>query len=276
MSKIIVMPKNKEQLNLPCDGIIIGIQGLSVNMPYYFELEDIKNIQDKEIFVALNKNMHNQDLPKLEKVLLELENYHIQGVIFYDLAVVNLKKKLNLSYPLVWHQEHMTNNYNTVNFWYNQGVEMSYISSDITLREMKEIKENTQSKLMVTVFGYLPMFVSRRPLISNYKHTFHLDSNQKEYKIEKEEKSYPLIENEEGTVVYTDFILEGLREMIELKYDYYVLNSYDIEDEIFKKVVSIFSNTNEKNIDEQERQIHTLLPNTKKGFFYEETVYKVK
>lgn len=276
MSKIIVMPKNKEQLNLPCDGVIIGIQGLSVNMPYYFELEDIKNIQDKEIFVALNKNMHNQDLPKLENVLLELENYHIQGVIFYDLAVVNLKKKLNLSYPLVWHQEHMTNNYNTVNFWYNQGIEMSYISSDITLREMKEIKENTQSKLMVTVFGYLPMFVSRRPLISNYKHTFHLDSNQKEYKIEKEEKSYPLIENEEGTVVYTDFILEGLREMIELKYDYYVLNSYDIEDEIFKKVVSIFSNTNEKNIDEQERQIHTLLPNTKKGFFYEETVYKVK
>lgn len=276
MSKIIVMPKNKEQLNLPCDGVIIGIQGLSVNMPYYFELEDIKNLQDKEIFVTLNKNMHNQDLPKLERVLLELENYHIQGVIFYDLAVVNLKKKLNLSYPLVWHQEHMTNNYNTVNFWYNQGVEMSYISSDITLREMKEIKENTQSKLMVTVFGYLPMFVSRRPLISNYKHTFHLDSNQKEYKIEKEEKSYPLIENEEGTVVYTDFILEGLREMIELKYDYYVLNSYDIEDETFKKVVSIFSNTNEKNIDEQERQIHTLLPNTKKGFFYEETVYKVK
>lgn len=276
MSKIIIMPKNKEQFNLPCDGVIIGIQGFSVNMPSFFELEDIKDIQNKDIFIALNKNMHNSDLPKLEEILLKLENYPIQGVIFYDLAVVNLKKKLNLSYPLIWHQEHMTNNYNTVNFWYQQGVEYSYISSDITLREMKEIKENTKSKLMVTVFGYLPMFVSRRPLISNYMATFNLKSNQEEYQIEKEEKSYPVIEDQEGTVVYTSFILEGLREMLELDYDYVVLNSYDIEEDVFNKVVSIFKSTTKNNIDEQESQIHTLLSNTKKGFFYEETVYKVK
>jgi len=270
------MPKNKEQFALPCDGVILGIQGLSVNMPAYFKLEDIKDIQNKEIFIALNKNMHNSDIPKLEETLRKLEDYPIQGVIFYDLSVVNLKKKLNISYPLIWHQEHMTNNYNTVNFWYQQGVEMSYISSDITLREMKEIKENTKSKLMVTVFGHLPMFVSRRPLISNYKATFQLDSNQEEYQIEKEEKTYPLIENEEGTVVYTSFIVEGLREMLELDYEYVVLNSYDIEEEIFQKIVSIFKETNSNNIDKQEKQIHTLLPNTEKGFFYEETVYKVK
>lgn len=276
MSKIVITPKSKEQFTLPCDGIILGIKGFSVNMPAYFELEDIKNIQNKEVFIALNKNMHNEDLSKLEEILLQLENYPIQGVIFYDLAVVNLKKRLNLSYPLVWHQEHMTNNYNTVNFWYNQGVDYSYISSDITLREMKEIKENTKSKLMVTVFGHLPMFVSRRPLISNYKHTFHLESNQEEYQIEKEERTYPLIENREGTIVYTDFVVEGLREMLGLNYDYYVLNSYDIEDETFKKVVSIFKETNKENIEDKEEQLHSLLPNTKKGFFYEETVYKVK
>lgn len=276
MSKIIIMPKNKQQFTLPCDGVILGIKGFSVNMPAYFELEDIKDIQNKEVFIALNKNMHNEDLTQLEEILLKLEDYPIQGVIFYDLAVVNLKKRLNLSYPLVWHQEHMTNNYNTVNFWYQQGVDYSYISSDITLREMKEIKENTKSKLMVTLFGHLPMFVSRRPLISNYKHTFDLESNQEEYQIEKEEKTYPLIENQEGTVVYTDFVIEGLKEMLELDYDYVVLNSYDIEEETFKKVVSIFKKTNRNNIDEQEEQIHNLLPNIKKGFFYEETVYKVK
>lgn len=270
------MPKNKDQFSLPCDGLIIGIKGLSVNMPCYFDIEDIKGIRDKEVFIALNKNMHNSDLPKLEKILLELEHYNIQGVIFYDLAIVSLKEKLNLSYPLVWHQEHMTNNYNTVNFWYHQGVEMSYISSDITLREMKEIKENTQSKLMVTVFGYLPMFVSRRPLISNYKNTFHLDSDQKEHQMEKEGKAYPVIEDDEGTVVYTDFIVEGLREMTMLNYDYVVLNGYDINTDIFAKVVSIFKEANEKNIDSKEQQLYSLLPSTKKGFFYEETVYKVK
>ena len=70
MSKILIMPSNKKQFELDCDGIIVGIKGLSTNITC-FELKDLKNIK-KDIFVSLNKNMFNSDIEYLKKTMLEL------------------------------------------------------------------------------------------------------------------------------------------------------------------------------------------------------------
>lgn len=276
MGKITIMPKSIDQANnSKCDAVILGIKGLSINMPTYYEVEDISKIKNKEIFISLNKNMHNDDLDYLESVLLKLKDYPIKGVLFYDLAIPSLKEKLALPYDLVWNQEHMVNNYYTINFWYDMNVKYSYVSSDITLDEMLEIKANTEAKLMVTVFGYLPIFASRRHLIDNYLQTFDLKTGTS-YKMEKEEKEYSIIDNENGTIVYTNFILEGLKEMIELDYDYVVLNCYGVDDEVFMKVLDIYNSVNQDNIKALTDELYKLPLNLTKGFFYEETVYKVK
>lgn len=272
--KTLIIPSKKEQFKLNCDGVIIGIKNLSVNMPSYFQLEDLKNI-DKEIFVCLNKNMHNEDIKLLEETLIKLNNYNIKGVIFYDLAIPNLAKKLNLNYDLIWNQEHMTNNYYTINFWYEKNVKYTWVSNDITLREMKEIKQNTKAKLLITLFGYLPMFTSQRHLVKNYLKTFTLEDNSKVNYLAKEGKIYPLTDDE-MTVSYTDFILDGLAEKLLLDYDYIVLNSFLIPDDKFEKVLTIFNNVNKTNIKESQLQLNKMFDNLGKGFFYNETVYKVK
>ena len=272
--KTLIMISNLTQVNLNCDGIIVGVKGLSVNMPAYFELEDLKNI-DKEVFVCLNKNMHNSDIKYLKETLIKLNDYNIKGVIFYDLSIPNLAKKLNLNYDLVWSQEHMTTNYNTINFWYDKNIKYTWVSNDITLREMQEIKENTKAKLMVTLFGYLPIFASQRHLVKNYLKTFNLSDNSKINYMEKEGHIYPLIDNAE-TIVYTDFILNGLKEKLILNYDYIVLNSFLIEDDKFREVLDIFNSVNGENINKKEEKLNKLFDNLKKGFFYNETVYKVK
>lgn len=270
------MPTKLDGINeLKCDGVIIGIKNLSVNMPNYFEIEELKKIKNKEIFVALNKNMSNSDIKNIKETLIKLNDYNIKGVMFYDLSILNLYKKLNLNYDLVWNQCHMTNNYYTVNFYKKNNVKYSWISNDITLKEMIEIKENTDSKLMVTLFGYLPIFVSKRHLVKNYLKTFNLSDNSKINYISKENKIYPLIDNEQGTTVYTDFILNGLKEKLILNYDYIILNSFLIGDK-FNKVLDIFNKVNKDNVDELEKELNGLFNNLKKGFFYEETVYKVK
>lgn len=272
--KTLIMISNLDQVNLKCDGVIIGIKGLSVNMPAYFELEDLKYI-DKEVFICLNKNMHNSDINYLKETLIKLNDYNIKGVIFYDLSITNLARKLNLNYDLVWSQEHMTTNYNTINFWYDRNVKYTWVSNDITLREMKEIKENTNSKLMVTLFGYLPMFVSRRHLVKNYLETFNLKDDSKINFMEKEGHIYPLVDNNE-TIVYTDFILNGLKEKLLLDYDYIVLNSFLIDDDKFSKVLDIFNEVNNDNVEQLDSKLNNLFNNLGKGFFYNETVYKVK
>lgn len=272
--KTLVMISTLKQVNLTCDGVIVGIKGLSVNMPAYFEVEDLKNI-DKEIFVCLNKNMHNSDLELLEKTMLELNDYNIKGIIYYDLAVLSIYNRIKPNYSLVWNQEHMTTNYDTINFYNKQGVEYTMVSNDITLRECLEIKENTNSKLMITLFGYLPMFVSKRSLVKNYLKTFDLKDDSDINYIYKENKKYP-ITDDVVTTVYTDFILNGLKEKLLLDYDYIVLNSFMIDEDSFSNVVDIFNSVNENNIEEKESELCNMFENLGKGFFYQETIYKVK
>lgn len=272
--KTLVMISSLKQVNLPCDGVIVGIKDLSVNMPAYFEVSDLKNI-DKEVFICLNKNMHNSDLKLLEKTMLELNNYNIKGVIYYDLAVLSIYKMLDLNYDLVWNQEHMTTNYDTINFYNKMGVKYTMVSNDITLRECKEIKENTKSKLMITLFGYLPMFVSKRSLVKNYLKTFNLKDDSLVNYIYKEDKKYP-ITDDKVTTVYTDFILNGLKEKLLLDYDYIILNSFMIDEDKFSKVLDLFNSVDENNINFKESELCNMFNNLGKGFFYRETVYKVK
>ncbi len=275
--KTLVIPSSLEIINkLHCDGVILGIKDLSVNMPFYIDIDDIQNIENKEIFIALNKNMHNCDLKLLKETLIKLNDYNIKGVIYYDISIVNYYQELDLNYDLVWNQEHMTNNYYTTNFWYENGVKYTWVSNDITLREMHEIRENTKAKLMVTLFGYLPIFDSRRHLVKNYLKTFSISSDNELNYMSKEGKTYPLVDDKQGTTCYSDFILNGLSEKLLLNYDYIVLNSFLIDDEKFISVLDIFNTVNKDSVKEKEEEINKMFSNTKKGFFYEETVYKVK
>lgn len=270
MSKILIMPNNTKQLNINCDGIIVGIKNLSVGV-LELDIEEIKKIKNKEIFVSLNKNISNKELDYLKNILLELNEINIKGVIFYDFAIVNLKEELNLKYDLIWSQCHHTTNIKTADFL-SEYVQGMWISNDITLEEMIKTSE-TKLYTMVTLFGYLPMFVSKRPLISNYLNTFNLE-NKNKYYISKEGKNYPIFENN-GVQVYTDFVLNGLKESLILnKIDYFVLNGLDIAN--FDKIVELFLNVNENNISEYEKKLKELVSNLGKGFLYQETIYKVK
>ena len=247
------------------DTFIIPIDDFSVNYEKTFCLNDVKKINDvKKSFVVLNKNIHNDELGKLEKLLLEIENIGVLGIIFYDISIVNLKKKLNIKTPLVWYQEHLVTNYKTINYWNKKGVEWAYLSSELTKRELDEIADNTNFKLFVTVFGYLPMFTSRRNLVESYLNTFNLKENGYEKRIVNEGKEYIITDNYKGTVVYSDYILNALDEDFS-NFDYIVFNSNFINDE---DVLEIIEKYREGKTDYKYPINH--------GFLYKETVYKVK
>ena len=277
MSKIIIMPKSTEQIDKlinKIDGILIGLKDLSVNMPHYFSFFEIKEMiekyKNKEIFVALNKNMHNNDLEYLKEVLKELENKNIK-ILYYDIALINLKQELNLNIELVFSEEHSVTNYATINYWNSMGANYAYLSNEITLEEILEIKEKSKSKLLVNVLGYIPIFVSERKLINNYLTYFNLDKSNNYY-MEKEGKKYYIVENKYDTEVYSNYILNAIDEIKiykEKNIDYLVFNSFNIEENNFNKIIE---NINAITSEEVEK----LLTNTDKGFLYKETIYKVK
>ena len=247
------------------DTFLIPIKDLSVNYENTFNLSDIKKMNNiKKSFIIINKNIHNSELDKLKKVLLEIEKIGVMGIIFYDISIVNLKRKLNLKTPLVWHQEHLTTNYQTVNYWATHDVDYAYLSSELTKRELNEIKNKTTVKLFITVFGYLPMFTSRRNLVNNYLETFKLQTAKAKKQIAKEGKKYIITDNENGTVVYSNYILNALDEDFS-NFDYLIFNSNYIPK---KDVIETIKKYKEGKTDYKYPFNH--------GFLNQETIYKVK
>lgn len=275
MTKLMYMP-NKKELNINVDAYLLGIENLSVNMPIYFTLEEIKNINtDSEIFISLNKNMHSQDLKLLEETLIELSKLNIKGIFFYDIGVLNIVKRLNI--PLVIAQEHMMTNYETINFWYNEGVEYTQISEEIKEEEIINIKKNTKSKLIVPILGYFPMFVSRRHLKENYLREFSLKDKSKINYIEKENKIYPIVD-ESVTTVYTNSYLNGIKEFLNFKkenIEYVLINGFLLKEE--EKIINMFKTVNNENVEEYNNEISNILDNNIDTFFlHKDTIYKVK
>ena len=282
--KKIIMPNSIKQinnLNKYYDGVIIGLRDYSVNMPVTFSMEDIKEItkicknNNKEVFIALNKNMQNKDIPYLKDILKEIDTFNIEGILYYDIALVNLKDELKINTPLVWSQEHLTTNYLTCDFWNMYGAKYVYLSSEITLDEINEIAENTKALTMVNMFGYLPMFVSKRHLVKNYLDTFNIKDDSKINYLYKENYLYQIIDSDLGTIAYSHSVLNGIQESLDIKTDYIVLNSFSIPDDIFSKVVEMFYTVDKSNVLEYKERIDSML-DTDLGFLYKETIYKVK
>lgn len=285
--KLMIMPNSismlKQVIN-KIDAVMIGLDNLSVNMPIYFNYNEFLDIYNTctqnnvEIFVALNKNMHNKDLELLKNIMFKLDKLNIKGIVYYDIAIVNIKLENNLKTDLVWGQEHLTTNYITANYWHKFGSEYTLVSNEITKAEILEIKEKSLPKLIVTLFGYLPMFVSERHLVKNYLKTFDLNDNSKVNYIEKENSIYPIIDSNEGTIAYSSYILNGIKEVPEFKkqkIDYILLNSFLINDSEFELVIDLFNDVDDDNKEECEQKIDDMFK-TDYGFLDKKTIYKVK
>ena len=282
--KLLVSIKNIDEIDNNSDAYLVGMADFSVNM-FSFDLDNIIKIikrcneKNKDIFIGINKNIHESELTSLKSILLELYKYKITGILFYDMAVFELKKELGLHTNLVWSQEHMTTNSSTINFFYGKGVKYTLISSELSFDEINDIQNNTKSKLIIPLFGYQSMMVSRRHLVNNYLSTFNIKNDDDIRYMFKEDKRYALSENESGTVVYSSYILNGLKEALKLSKsgNYIYLNRFNIADDIFNKVVKIYKETNNTNVDINEENINKLLEGKiDKGFLYHETIYKVK
>lgn len=282
MSKIVVIPNSLDNINniINSDSyILLGIDKYSVNT-LNISLGEIHNILNitNNVFLSLNKNISNSELLEVEKLLIEISKLDIKGLFYADVAIVNIVNRLKLNINLIWSAEHLTTNYFTINYWYKHNVKSTFLSNEITKEEIVDIVNNTDSKIFVQLFGFIPMYVSKRHAVKNYLNHFKLDLNSSKYYLFKEDKKYSIVDNNEGTMIYSNFIINGLKEYSELKniIDYVIINGYDIDSNRLLSVINIFKEVNNKNITKLDNKLLKLFNNLDKGFLYEETIYRVK
>lgn len=279
--KLLVEPMNKENLKFNCDGLILAIKDYAVESNTYFTLDEIKNISDSfngEIFVKLNKNLMNDDIPFVKDILVQLDKMNITGVFFYDLAVLELKRELNLNIDLVWNQTHMVNNYKTCNYYYSKGVKYALLGKEITLDEILEIIDLSDITSMVEVVSKPSVAFSKRKLVSNYYKDMGIDGSKEIIVNEKVSNlNFDIKEDSNGTVFFLDLITNGtsiIRDLYDNGCSYIIMREYGIDN--FRELV----NDTMEYIKDSCSDLSYVLKYKKLGdstnFFFKKTIYRVK
>lgn len=281
--KILVKPEKKIEDIIEIEditGLILPLKDYSINYETNYTIEEIKKIKKntkKEIFVVINRMMFNKDIEPLKEVLKELETLKLTGIFFYDLSILQLKKELNLKTDLVWNGTHITTNYKTCDYYFQKGVKYAYLSNEITLKEVLEIKEKSQITPMFTLIGYPTVATSRRKLITNYNKMHNLE-NTKSLEIEEKitKEKYYVEENQFGTTFTYGRVLNNisaLEKLKEIDFPYIILNEEKIKHDVFQKIIKIVTENLKNNTSLEP--IYDLIGNNT-GFLEKETIYKVK
>ncbi len=261
---------------------IFPLQGYSVDYKKDYTLKEILDIREKNadinIYLIMNKPIFNKDLAELKNILKEIDNYNFQGILFYDLCFIKLKKDLNLKIDLVWNNTHMVTNYQTCNYYFSKGVKYGVVSNEITVDEIIELKNNTKMKMWMMIIGYPIMAFSRRKLLTNhFKH--HQEEVTKNLKITEHVSKTPYLvfENEYGTSFRKEEILNGSRVLNDINVDGIIFKEEDIPKEVFIHILDLFYRYQNGEIVYEEfvSDVTSLIGNDT-NFLFEKTIYQVK
>ena len=264
-----------EYLDNGLDGLILPLENFSVDYFKYYNISDIKEYKkntDKLCFVVINKMIFNNELDNLLKVLKELENIKVDGVFFYDLAVLNLVKENKININLIYNGTHMVTNSDTINLYYDLGVKRAYLSNEITKDEVLNIRSNTKSDLFILLLGNPVVAMSRRSLLTSY--FANKNKSKSDLITIKEPKSgqeFLVKEDSNGTTFFYNKRLNlssVYKELDGSGINYGIIEQGGFSSNQYKELIKAFVHFDKKKIDE--------LAGHNRGFLYRETIYKVK
>ena len=147
-----------------------------------FGLEEIKEACDfahklgKKVFLTLNIVFHNEDIEGVKEYIKEVVDCGIDAFIISDPFIIN---HIVANYPNVeahLSTQNSTTNKDTVLFFKEQGVKRVVLAREVSLKEMKEIIDETKTDIEVFVHGAMCTFYSGRCCLSNY--VTNRDSNR--------------------------------------------------------------------------------------------------
>lgn len=277
-----VASKNIDSYVGCCDGILLGLSSYSVLNAVGFTVEEVSSIAKEyptlEIFVKMDKNFMNDEVDSLKDVLVELDQLPIEGVFFYDMAVLEIKQELSLALPLVWSQTHMVSNYRTCNYFLEQGVNYALLSKEITLDEIEDISEKSDISTIVEVVSHPSVGYSRRKLVSNYYRDLEEEGNSTLSILERiTNQKYIVKEEDAGTGFLLDQVMNGtsvIASLYRMNVDYVLLREEGISDFLellLDTKTYVDCGCKDTNYVEKYKKLGD---NT--GFFFKKTIYRVK
>lgn len=235
MSKILININNLDEIEeyekIGISNFLFAVDKLSVGYKG-FEIDEIPT----DSYILINRVMDNQCVDYLKSVKNQLKKF--KGIIYEDIAVFNTFKDTDIE--LIWFQNHFTTNYQSINFWLNQGCASAIISNEITEREIDEIIENANKPLILNVLGKNQVMYSRRTLLSNFnKYSGIEDVNDCILDTQNNATTFFARESVYGTTLFNNeyFNYTKLMSKYEDKVKFYLIINLDLSVEDIKNIL---------------------------------------
>lgn len=186
-----------------------------------------------KVHVTVNILAHNDDLPGVEEYLKELKELKPDALIIADPAIFEMAKEICPDIERHISTQANNTNYGTYLFWWKQGAKRVVTARELSLKEIREIREKIPEEMEIESFihGAMCISYSGRCLLSNY--FTGRDANQGacthpcrwKYAVVEEKRPgeyLPVYENERGTYIFNskDLCMIGhIPEMIDAGID---------------------------------------------------------
>ena len=200
----------------------LGIEDMKAGIQYAHE-------RGKKCYLALNIFPHNEDIEPLTAYLEEIKDLGLDAYIASDPGVIELIQQIIPDAEIHLSTQANMTNYQTAKFWAKQGVGRIVIARELTIREIRKLKEELGDAVELEAFvqGAMCISYSGRCLLSNFM--VNRDANRGacahpcrwKYSLVEEQRPgeyYPIEEDERGTYILNSrdlCMIEHMPDLIE-------------------------------------------------------------
>lgn len=161
----------KAAIDANCDAVYFGLKEFNMRQSAKnFTLKDLKQIGKLPIkkYLTLNTIIYDNELKKVKTILEKAYSNNIDAVVCWDPAVIELSKDIGLRIHLS--TQASVANLESANFYKRLGIKRIVLARELSLKQIKEIKEKTNLEIETFIHGALCVSISGRCFISQFLH----------------------------------------------------------------------------------------------------------
>lgn len=230
----------KEAVIFGADAVYIGGEafGLRAKAKNFSNPQIAEGIQfahkyGVKVYITANILAHNRDLDGARVYFEELKEMKPDALIISDPGMFSIAKEICPEIDIHISTQANNTNYLTYDFWYKLGAKRVVSARELSLKEIREIRDHIPSDMEIESFmhGAMCISYSGRCLLSSF--LAGRDANQGacthpcrwKYAVMEEERPgeyFPVYENERGTYIFNSkdlCMIEHIPEMIEAGID---------------------------------------------------------
>lgn len=239
MNDFYVIPNNKDVV---FNNLILPLKDYSIGFDVYYTVSEINSLSRKlNISVIINKFLHKEDIKNIINIINELEIDNIKYIFVEDLGLVSLLD----NNKVVVSQNHIINNYDSINYFKSLGYSNILVNNDLTINELKEIISKTSINLFMYFISKNNLMYSKRRLLTAFSNYKNSDISKKEVITEKVSNHKLIIKEEKcGTCIFNKRIFAGNKYISELSSVNKIVNLSNMDEFETKTILKYMDKVN--------------------------------